>query len=233
MLNLSKVKDEVEFLSLATLLCENNFVIVGNVKKAVEIGRHCEKLVSLVERKLGSQNKLTLLAKEQLATNYAFQGRYEEASQLVEKILPAIKAEFGDGSDEEFSILGNFVFWCKNLGRISESEILDQAQIDKHRRLHPICEHLRPVEDYLQSRGVKTWRRTCPSRGNWADKVQVNVDAWLDLDSIRRRLQLDSCVENLEWPEMKSDSFRGFSCSIHNHQIGGPYEQNSKWPNVS
>ena len=228
--NLSKVKGEAEFLSLATPLCEQ-FVLVGHVKKAAEIGPQCEQLVSLVERKLGSSHKLTLLAKRQLATNYAFQSRYNDAAALVEKILRGMMVEFGEGSDEVFSAIQNLIIWYKNLGRLSEAEILAQAQVEKQRQLHPLCEHLKSVEDYLLSREIKTWLRTYANKGNWAGEIQVHVEAWLNLDSIQQRLQFNQCVEKLEWND-KSDSFRGFVCLTHKHKIGGCYEQNPKWPVV-
>jgi hypothetical protein len=225
--NLSKTKNEAQFDSLTKELCEQQFVLVRNTKEAVTIGPACENLVSLTDQKFGHSHRFTLLAKMQLVWNYNFQDRRKDAVVLSESILPALKQKFGENSDEVFWFIQNLIILYRNLGRKAEADILARTQIEKHRQANPICEHLKPIEDYLLLQGAKIELRV---KNKLEGTIQINVNAWLNCTSIREKLKIDSCVEKFEHHDVKSQSYRGFLCSIHRDSIQGFYESDLGWP---
>lgn len=95
---------------------------------------------------------------------------------------------------------------------------------------HPLCDHLKPIENYLRARGAETWREEYITR----PEVKIFVRAYLDVDSIRDKVQISPCVDNFEDPPgPHSWNLKGFACKIHRHLIAGDYEQLKGRPIIS
>jgi hypothetical protein len=82
-----------------------------------------------------------------------------------------------------------------------------------------MCEHLSALEQELLGRGIavtfrgKTWTTNC--------REWVYFDCYLDLESMRKRLALASCVQDHINLDSKSGEERGFVCTEHYDAIMG------------
>jgi hypothetical protein len=93
-------------------------------------------------------------------------------------------------------------------------------------REYPCCDHLRPIERYLASHGIELEHDL-----GYYGIVTIEVKARLDLDSIEKRLRLESCVKQMEIDdERDGTNIRGFLCAIDKHQIRG--EENRDCPTI-
>ncbi len=86
-----------------------------------------------------------------------------------------------------------------------------------------MCEHLQQLESELLARGTpltfrgQAWSSNCRE---WA-----YFTCYLDLDSIRKRLNLAACVVDHENTDSHSGTERGFVCEEHHDGIMGRLEE--------
>ncbi|MFT3785601.1 MAG: hypothetical protein QM770_05480 [Tepidisphaeraceae bacterium] len=94
-----------------------------------------------------------------------------------------------------------------------------------------VCEHLRALEQELQTRGIaetfrgQAWSRNC--------REWVYFACYLDAPSIRARLNLPDCVEDHTNDDPRSGQERGLVCSEHHDAIVGRYEPSSAYPTIT
>jgi hypothetical protein len=82
-----------------------------------------------------------------------------------------------------------------------------------------ICEHLRAVEAAVVATGAReTYRGQA-----WTERCRewVYFDVRLDLDELRRALDLDPCVVDHENTDPKSGTERGLVCTTHHDGVIG------------
>jgi hypothetical protein len=168
---------------------------------------------------------LAALAKRKLARIFVIQGRYQNAVSIVEKALPVLATQFGDDSFEVREAMNSEIGWCKFFDSAKAKAIVEKEWLE-----HLLCEHLKPVEDYLRTHKAEIWRE----EGNTRPEVKVFTRAYLDVNSIRGKLKLDSCVEDFEDPPAPHSWYlKGFACKNHRHLIAGDYEQIKERPVIS
>ncbi|MGB7748910.1 MAG: hypothetical protein WBN75_16660 [Verrucomicrobiia bacterium] len=105
--------------------------------------------------------------------------------------LPVLAAQFGNDSFEMREAMNSEIGWCKFFDPAKARALIEKEWLE-----HPLCEHLKPIEDYLRMHGVEMWRE----EGNTRPGVKIFARACLDMNSIRERLTLNSCVEIFEDP---------------------------------
>lgn len=216
LLRLLEKKPTANIESLLDTLIKEKTAIDG-VDAAIESERYYQNLHDAAERTLGANHALTALGKRKLARVYYIQGRYHEAVAIIEKALPVLEARLGHNSFEVSEALHSRNSWY-NIFDPAKS----QALIEQEWKEHPICDHLKPVEQYLVSQDIRLRREPNEIRPH----VKIYARAYLDLDSIRRKLDLDPCVQNYEEPPgPHSSHLKGFACNIHKHLIAGDYER--------
>lgn len=216
--------NDQEFTFILDKLIKEKTTING-LSEAKEVEPYYRLLHEVTEKRIGNNSGLAALAKRKLARIFVIQGRYEEAVSLVEKALPVLTLQFGEDSYEVREALGSEIAWCKFFDPAKAKALIEKEWLD-----HPLCEHLKPIEDYLRECGVKMWREKAISR----PEVKLFVCAYLDVDSMRGRLNLNSCVENFEDPPGPHSCYlKGFTCGIHHHFIAGDYEKSKEEPIIS
>lgn len=82
-----------------------------------------------------------------------------------------------------------------------------------------ICEHLRAVEAAVVATGARETHRGQV----WTDSCRewVYFDVRLDLDELRRTLDLDPCVVEHENTDPRSGTERGLVCETHHDGVMG------------
>jgi hypothetical protein len=204
------------------LLCERLLrekVSIAHLEGANRAESFYLRLHEIVEKRAGSDHLLMGLAKRKLAKVFVVQGRFPEAVSLTEQAWRIFEIHSGVNSDNAIEAIHCLLGWGHYIDS-AKAAALEEEIWSKH----PLCEHLRGVENHSVSSGIRIVRREVTFRG----EVHVNLDAWLDLESIRAKFQLPQCVENLEFDDMKAGSTRGFGCKEHKHSIEGYYERVGK-----
>ncbi len=87
-----------------------------------------------------------------------------------------------------------------------------------------MCEHLRPLEDELQRLGVKETYRGQP----WSDNCRewVYFDCYLEIDTLRERLNLPDYVIHHCNDDQRSGTEEGFYCTQCHDAIVGLHRIN-------
>ena len=84
-----------------------------------------------------------------------------------------------------------------------------------------VCDHLRPVEDYLVAQGCKitfagqAWSSNC--------RFWLYFDTALDCEDLKKRFSLDPCVHIHVNEDPRSGRERGLDCSVCRDGIMGKY----------
>ncbi len=201
------------------LLCEKlvtEEISVRGVEGADSMELFYLRLHAAVQHQHGTNHALAALAKRKLAKIYAVQGRFAEAVELVDSALPVLESRLGKNSREAREAIQALLDWSRHLEPARAAEFVERIW-----RQHPLCEHLKRVEDYLLARGVKVLRRHIGNGNEHGCAVELAVDAWLDVEALRMKLGLVAPVEIIEWEDMKSGDGRGFRCAVHGHVIEG------------
>jgi hypothetical protein len=85
----------------------------------------------------------------------------------------------------------------------------------------PVCEHLRPVREYL----LRTGAHVSDAGYLWSTSSRVSLwfDAVMDPEGIHRRLALDACVVKTESDDPRTGPELGLYCEVHHDSVVGPH----------
>jgi hypothetical protein len=85
-----------------------------------------------------------------------------------------------------------------------------------------ICEHLRPVEETIQARGIQeTFRGQA-----WSENCRewIYFDCFIDLAAVRDRIPMPYCIQDHVHRGTHDGQERGFYCSKCHDGVMGRYE---------
>jgi tetratricopeptide (TPR) repeat protein len=221
--------EENEFVSHCDFLVHEKIAVRG-VEGAAIAEPFYKRLHDVVCQKLGSNHILAALAKRKMAKMAMVQGRYSEAIGWLEQALPVMSAFQGAKSWEVREAKGLLIEWTHYMDP-AKATAITKAMEEEARRLFPLCEHLKRVEDYLVALGIKILDPAWRFGPN--GEITVHYDAWLDISSLREKFQLDPCVGISEWDDRRGSDGRGFVCTVHQDSIEGYYHRRPDTPIVS
>jgi len=221
-----------EFVSLCDFLVGEKITVRG-LDEAAKDEPFYKRLHDMVCQRLGCNHKLAAAAKRKMAKMAMIQGHYSQAISWLEQALPIMTALQGAKSWEVGEAKALLVEWTNYMDP-AQAKALAKAMDEEARRLFPLCEHLRRVEDYVVALGIAPAREIQDPGCRFSkDRIFVYYDAFLDIASLRQKLQLDPCVEISEWDDPRGSDGRGFVCTAHQDSIAGHYLQRNNIPIVS
>ena len=82
-----------------------------------------------------------------------------------------------------------------------------------------VCEHLRPVEDYVRSLG----RKVTASGKVWSQNCRfwIYFDAVLDCEGLMKKFSLPPCIEIHQNDDPRSGRERGLDCTADHDAVMG------------
>lgn len=85
-----------------------------------------------------------------------------------------------------------------------------------------VCEHLRALDEELTAAGIPVDYRERQPRACHC-RAWTRFSRYLDLNSIRARMNFPACVEEHEWNDIWTGNERGFVCTVHDDAVIGDY----------
>jgi len=132
----------------------------------------------------------------------------------LEKTVRQMEAQHGKYARETQFAKSSLFLNYRNIGRVEDARNL---WIDTG-----VCQHLKPVEDYLRAQGAEvcfagqTWERNCRI---WVVFERVVLDA----ESLIRRFALPPCVVVHTHRGTHDGSEHGIECQEHHDALIGAY----------
>jgi hypothetical protein len=166
---------------------------------------------ALLQELTGPDSAPAMAATENLAGLLGAIGNLEEAIQLREKVLTYLLSRFPKDDQRVMIVRDGLAILYRRAGRDEKAGELygDTA----------LCEHLKPVENYLRTNGIPVFSSNRPWSANC--HIWVYFDALLDCQSLIDGLHLDSCIQIHDHRGTHDGSERGIVCTIHNDGIMG------------
>jgi tetratricopeptide (TPR) repeat protein len=175
------------------------------------------RVMNVVAELFGPDHLQVTAARNRLAATYATQGRAKESAVMWEQSLAYMLRALPADHPAIQLARNNLALLYRNLGRSGDSEKL-YATLQ-------VCEHLRPVKDYIVANGGKitfagqAWSNNC--------RLWVYFDVILDAAALKDRFALPDCVAVHEHRGKFDGAEQGLVCNAHQDAVMGPHSGQS------
>jgi hypothetical protein len=185
--------------------------IFKNNAQAMTSETYFRTVLALLQELAGPESPPAMAAAENLAGLLGSIGKVDEAVQLREKVLAHLLSRFPKDDQRVMIVRDGLGILYRRAGRDAKSKEL-YADTE-------LCEHLKPVEDYLRGKGIPVFSSGRPWSANC--HIWVYFDALLDCQRLIDGLSLAPCVHIHDHRGTHDGSERGIVCTIHNDGIMG------------
>jgi len=171
--------EENEFVSLCDFLVRKEIAVRG-VEGAAKNEPFYKRLHDMICQRLGSDHLLAAFAKRKLVKMAMIQGHYPAAISWLEQALPVMTVCQGAKSWEVREEKGLLIEWTCYMDP-AKAKAITKAMEEEARRLFPLCEHLKRVEDYLVALGIENLDPAWRFGSNGGIMVQyATIQIWSD-----------------------------------------------------
>jgi hypothetical protein len=182
-----------------------------NTAQAMTSETYFRTVHALLQELAGPESPPAMAAAENLAGLLGSIGKVDEAIQLREKVLAHLLGRFSKDDERVMLVRDGLAILYRRAGRDEKSKDLYADT--------GLCEHLKPVEDYLRGKGIPVFSSARPWSANC--HIWVYFDALLDCQRLIDGLNLATCIQIHDHRGTHDGSERGIVCSIHNDGIMG------------
>lgn len=204
----ARSKEDFLFVAMAAARFQPIF---GRTKDYAAALPFFERSEARIRAELGDAHAVALAARKQLGSLYGNVARYAEAARLLSDVYARYKAALEPDHPELALLRDNLAIVYKNAG--------DEAAADVLYAESGICEHLKPLEDYLRSKGG----RVTSIGPAWSQKSRIWVffDAVLDVEALKAAVGLAPCVTVHMHRGTQDGAEQGFVCGEHDDGVMG------------